>query len=96
MEAHHVPMLHAKRLQLKREALRPCPRTATGVAGTLSTLARAQCCLETPGFPAFSGLTGLAARGSYYTLLYPTTMFGCTIASMLWFDARPIAPETPG
>ena len=44
------------------------------------------------GFPAIPTLTGAAARGSQYLLVYPATMIGCDVDSM-WF--KQMLPEAP-
>jgi choline monooxygenase len=94
MEAYHVPMVHAKTLQkLKREPPPTVPSKGnwcglhTKHEGTRALLA------GDTGFPPIQGLEGLAAVGTYYTLLYPSTMFGCTIDCMWWFEVHPLGPE---
>ena len=44
------------------------------------------------GFPAMSDLTGAAALGAQYLLIYPCTMLGCDVDSM-WF--KQMVPEGP-
>ena len=44
------------------------------------------------GFPPIPTLTGAAARGSQYLLVYPATMIGCDVDSM-WF--KQMLPEGP-
>jgi len=94
MEAYDVPMVHAKSLQkLKREPPPTVPSRGnwcglhTKHQGTRALLA------GDTGFPPIQGLTWLAALGTYYTLLYPNTMFGCTIDCMWWFEVHPLGPE---
>jgi phenylpropionate dioxygenase-like ring-hydroxylating dioxygenase large terminal subunit len=38
-------------------------------------------------------LQGMAAQGSWYPLLYPSTMFGCTYDCMWWLELHPMGPE---
>ncbi len=94
MEAYHVPMVHAKTLQkLKRELPPKVPSDGNWVGihtkheGTRALLA------GDTGFPRIPTLQGLAAEGTYYTLTYPSTMFGCTIDCMWWFEVHPLGPE---
>lgn len=94
MEAYHVPMVHAKTLQkLKREPPPVVPSRGnwcglhTKHQGTRALLA------GDTGFPPMTHLEGLAAQGTYYTLTYPSTMFGCTIDCMWWFEVHPLGPE---
>lgn len=94
MEAYHVPMVHARSLQkLKREPPPTVPSTGnwcglhTKHEGTRALLP------GDTGFPPIPGLQGLAAQGTYYTLTYPSTMFGCTIDCMWWFEVHPLGPE---
>jgi phenylpropionate dioxygenase-like ring-hydroxylating dioxygenase large terminal subunit len=35
----------------------------------------------------------MAAQGSWYPLLYPSTMFGCTYDCMWWLELHPMGPE---
>ncbi len=47
---------------------------------------------DAPGFPPIPTLSGAAARGSQYLLVYPATMIGCDVDSM-WF--KQMVPEGP-
>ncbi|MBJ3776473.1 aromatic ring-hydroxylating oxygenase subunit alpha [Acuticoccus mangrovi] len=94
MEAYHVPMVHAKTLQkLKREMPPKVPSEGNWVGlHTKHTGSRALLAGDT-GFPPIPTLDGLAGQGTYYTLTYPSTMFGCTIDCMWWFEVHPLGPE---
>jgi choline monooxygenase len=94
MEAYHVPMVHAKTLQkLKRELPPTVPSRGNWVGlHTKHEGSRALLAGDT-GFPRIETLEGLAALGTYYTLIYPSTMFGCTIDCMWWFEVHPLGPE---
>lgn len=94
MEAYHVPMVHAKTLQkLKRELPPKVPSEGNWVG--LHTKHEGSRALLTGdvGFPRIEGLEGLAGQGTYYTLTYPSTMYGCTIDCMWWFEVHPLGPE---
>jgi hypothetical protein len=45
------------------------------------------------GFPRIPTLAGKAAKGSYYPLMFPSTMFGCTVDCMWWLELHPITPS---
>jgi phenylpropionate dioxygenase-like ring-hydroxylating dioxygenase large terminal subunit len=94
MEAYHVPMVHARTLQrLKRELPPVVPSTGNWVGlHTKHQGSRALLSGEV-GFPPIATLEGLAAQGSYYTLIYPSTMFGCTIDCMWWLEIHPQGPQ---
>jgi choline monooxygenase len=46
-----------------------------------------------PPFPAISGLSEEARRGTYFSMLLPTTQFALAQDSMWWLQMRPIAPD---
>ena len=43
-------------------------------------------------FPAIEGLSGRAARGTRYTLIYPALIMACTADSMWYFELTPRGP----
>jgi hypothetical protein len=43
------------------------------------------------GFPRIPTLAGKAARGSYYPLIFPSTMFGATTDCMWWLELQPLS-----
>jgi len=43
-------------------------------------------------FPFIQGLTGLAAKGTYFALIYPSTMLGCTRDCAWWLELQPSGP----
>jgi phenylpropionate dioxygenase-like ring-hydroxylating dioxygenase large terminal subunit len=94
MEAYHVAMVHAKSLQKLKRELPPVVPSRGNWCGlhTRHEGSRALLAGDT-GFPRIAGLEGLAAVGTYYTLIYPSTMFGCTIDCMWWFEVHPLGPE---
>ena len=47
---------------------------------------------ETAPFPPVPGLTGRAARGTYFTMLHPATQFACTQDCMWWLRVVPLGP----
>ncbi len=94
MEAYHVAMVHAKSLQKLKREMPPTVPSQGNWCGlhTKHEGSRALLAGQT-GFPPIAHLEGLAAQGSYYTLTYPSTMFGCTIDCMWWFEIHPLGPE---
>jgi phenylpropionate dioxygenase-like ring-hydroxylating dioxygenase large terminal subunit len=47
---------------------------------------------DTSPFPMLARLTGLAAKGTYFALLYPSTMLGCTRDCAWWLELQPAGP----
>jgi hypothetical protein len=43
------------------------------------------------GFPPIEGLRGKAAQGTFYPLIFPSTMLGCTIDCMWFLEIQPLA-----
>lgn len=94
MEAYHVPMVHAKTLQKLKRELPPTVPSRGNWVGLHTKHEGTRALLKGDiGFPSIKTLEGLAAQGTYYTLTYPSTMFGCTIDCMWWFEVHPLGPE---
>ncbi|HTG20775.1 MAG TPA: aromatic ring-hydroxylating dioxygenase subunit alpha [Reyranella sp.] len=94
MEAYHIATVH--RSTLSRQKGKPSEaQPADGEycalfkehKGTRALLA------GDVGFPEMPHLQGMAAQGSWYPLLYPSTMFGCTYDCMWWLELHPMGPE---
>jgi len=94
MEAYHIATVH--RSTLSRQKGKPSEaQPADGEycalfkehKGTRALLA------GDVGFPEMPDLQGMAAQGSWYPLLYPSTMFGCTYDCMWWLELHPMGPE---
>ena len=47
---------------------------------------------ETPVFPHIPTLSGLPLRGTFFTVIYPCTMFGSTQDCMWWLQEIPMGP----
>ena len=47
---------------------------------------------ETASLPPIPSLTGRAAEGTYFVLVYPHTFFGCTRDCMWWMECQPQGP----
>lgn len=46
-----------------------------------------------PPFPPLTGLSPEAQRGTYFSLIFPTTQFAVAQDSMWWLQVRPLAPD---
>jgi len=94
MEAYHIATVH--RSTLSRQKGKPSePQPANGQYCALFKEhkgSRALLAGET-GFPEMDHLEGLPAQGSWYPLMYPSTMFGCTFDCMWWLELHPKGPE---
>ena len=49
---------------------------------------------EHPPFPRIAGISGRAAKGTYFTAVYPCTQFACAVDSMWWLRFTPTGPES--
>ncbi len=94
MESYHIATVH--RSTLSRQKGKPSePQPSNGEycglfkehQGTRALLA------GDTGFPEMTHLEGLPATGSWYPLLYPSTMFGCTYDCMWWLELHPMGPD---
>ncbi|MSP83989.1 MAG: aromatic ring-hydroxylating dioxygenase subunit alpha [Alphaproteobacteria bacterium] len=93
MESYHVPTVHGGTLQKQWRDINP-PIDAHGQYCGLYTRhqgSRALLAGET-GFPYIASLQGDAAAGTYYPLIYPSTMFGCTYDCVWWLELHPMGP----
>jgi phenylpropionate dioxygenase-like ring-hydroxylating dioxygenase large terminal subunit len=94
MESYHIATVH--RSTLSRQKGKPSEPQPSG--GQYCALfkehkgSRALLAGDT-GFPEMEHLRDLAAQGSWYPLLYPSTMFGCTYDCMWWLELHPRGPD---
>jgi phenylpropionate dioxygenase-like ring-hydroxylating dioxygenase large terminal subunit len=94
MEAYHIATVHRSTLSRQKGK----PSEAQPSAGEYCGLfkehkgSRALLAGDT-GFPEMDHLEGLPATGSWYPLLYPSTMFGCTYDCMWWLELHPMGPD---
>jgi phenylpropionate dioxygenase-like ring-hydroxylating dioxygenase large terminal subunit len=93
MEAYHVHTVHKLTLQ-RQKGDEPDVVPANGEYMALYKQHEGSRALLTgdTGFPPIENLTGKAAKGSYYPLINPSTMFGCTIDCMWWLELHPQGP----
>ena len=98
MEAFHVPHVHRKSINKQRGSVQN-DRTFDSTVGNWVAMHKehegSRAILHgQKSFPRIPGLTGKAARGTYYPLIFPTTMLGCTIDCMWYLDIHPLTATT--
>lgn len=92
MEAYHVATVHRSTLS-RQKGVFPTVESSKGQwmalhkehEGTRALLA------GDTGFPRIPTLTGKADKGSYYPLIFPSTMFGATTDCMWWLELQPLS-----
>ena len=96
MESYHVPTVHSKTIQLQKRDINPPLHGKTGQWCGLYTRHSGSRALEVgdTGFPYIPSLSGESAEGTYYILLYPTTMLALTFDCMWWLEVYPTGPQT--
>jgi phenylpropionate dioxygenase-like ring-hydroxylating dioxygenase large terminal subunit len=94
MESYHVPRVHTKTLQRQKRDHNPPILPARGqYCGLYTRHKGSRALLEgMKGFPDIATLEGDSAAGTYYILVYPSTMFGCTYDCMWWLELQPLGP----
>lgn len=92
MEAYHVSTVHRSTLS-RQKGVFPTVVDARGEWMALHKEHEGTRALLTGdiGFPRISSLEGAAAKGSYYPLIFPSTMFGSTIDCMWWLELQPLS-----
>jgi phenylpropionate dioxygenase-like ring-hydroxylating dioxygenase large terminal subunit len=94
MEAYHVPTVHRSTLQRQKGEPPEVQRTKGQWVGLFKEHQGSRALLTgDKGFPPIKSLEGKMARGSLYPLIYPSTMFGCTIDCMWWLELHPRGPD---
>lgn len=94
MESYHVPTVHLKTLQQQKRDHNPPILPERGEFSGLFTRHEGSRALlpGMKGFPFIPTLKGDAAAGTYYILINPSTMFGCTYDCMWWLELHPEGP----
>jgi choline monooxygenase len=92
MEAYHVATVHRSTLS-RQKGVFPTVEPAHGEWMALHKEHEGSRALLTgdTGFPRIPTLSGKAAKGSYYPLIFPSTMFGCTTDCMWWLELHPLS-----
>ena len=91
MEDYHTPVVHKASIG-KQVTTRVSTRGAWDSIHMESEKTIAILPGEPPVFPHFPGLSGLPARGSFFTAVYPATFFGSTHDCMWWLQEIPMGP----
>ena len=91
MESYHVPTVHQHTIQKQKRDHNP-PIAANGQYCGLFTRHEGSRALlpGMQGFPHIETLEGNAAAGSFYILIYPSTMLGLTFDCMWWLELHPL------
>jgi phenylpropionate dioxygenase-like ring-hydroxylating dioxygenase large terminal subunit len=94
MESYHVPTVHAHTIQKQKRTITP-PLFGTGQWCGLYTAHTGSRALEAGdiGFPYIPTLSGPSAAGTYYILIYPSTMLALTFDCMWWLEIHPLGPN---
>ena len=95
MEAYHIPMVHKESISKhKAKKRRAAPTIADGEYVYLYTRQKGSRALMPGevGFPEIATLDGKGQGGSYYPLIYPSTMFCCTQDCMWYLEVHPLGP----
>jgi phenylpropionate dioxygenase-like ring-hydroxylating dioxygenase large terminal subunit len=81
MESYHVPWVHNKTIQKQKRDHNPPILPINGEYSGLLTRHKGSRALlpGMEGFPYIPTLTGDSAEGTYYILINPSTMLGCTL-----------------
>ena len=92
MEAYHVPTVHRSTLQRQKGAFaQPQPTRGAWIALFKEHEGSRALLTGDVGFPRIESLDGNAAKGTYYPLIYPSTMFGATTDCMWWLELHPLS-----
>ena len=90
LEAYHTGMVHRESVGAQREAVIP----TRGDWLCLQVLSETSIAVlgDRPPFPQIATLSPEAARGTYFTMIMPTTQFACAQDCMWWLALRPLGP----
>ncbi len=92
MEAYHVPTVHRSTLQRQKGPhAQKQPTEGEWIALWKEHEGSRALLVGDTGFPFIESLEGQAARGSWYPLIYPSTMFGATRDCMWWLELHPLS-----
>jgi len=94
MEAFHVPHVHRNSINRQRGSVRH-DRTFDATEGNWVVMHKQHegsraVLVGDKSFPALPQLRGKAAMGTYYPLIFPSTMLGCTIDCMWFLEIHPL------
>jgi len=94
MEELHIPTVHRNTIQQNTPMETHAPEEARGqYCALFSTHAGSMALLKgEEGFPPLPSRRGKAATGTYFVMLYPSTMLGVTSDCMWYLELRPLGP----
>ncbi len=97
MEAFHVPHVHRASINRQRGSVKN-DRTFDSTEGNWVVMHKEHegsraVLMGDEGFPRIPGLTGKADRGTFYPLIYPSTMLGCTIDCRWYLEIHPLSVD---
>ena len=94
MEELHIPTVHRKTIQQNTPMETHAPEEARGQYCALFSTHQGSMALlrGDAGFPAIPSRLGKAATGTYFVMLYPSTMLGVTSDCMWYLELRPLGP----
>jgi phenylpropionate dioxygenase-like ring-hydroxylating dioxygenase large terminal subunit len=95
MEAFHVPHVHRASINRQRGSVKN-DRTFDATEGNWVVMHKQHegsraVLVGDASFPPIEGLRAKAALGTYYPLIYPSTMLGCTIDCMWFLEIHPLS-----
>ncbi len=94
MEAYHIATVHRSTLSKQKGSFsQPQPTKGEWIALYKEHLGSRALLSGDTGFPYIASLEGKTVRGSWYPLIYPSTMFGCTYDCMWWLELHPLGPD---
>ena len=98
MEAFHVPHVHRGSINRQRGSVRN-DRTFDATEGNWVVMHKQHegsraVLLGDKTFPSIAGLRAKAGKGTYYPLIFPSTMLGCTVDCMWWLEIHPLSATT--
>jgi phenylpropionate dioxygenase-like ring-hydroxylating dioxygenase large terminal subunit len=96
MEELHIPTVHLKTIQQNTPMETHAPEPAGGqYCALFSTHEGSMALLKgDQGFPTIPSRRGKAATGTYFVMVYPSTMLGVTSDCMWYLELRPLGPTS--
>jgi phenylpropionate dioxygenase-like ring-hydroxylating dioxygenase large terminal subunit len=98
MEAFHVPHVHRASINRQRGSVRN-DRTFDPTHGNWVVMHKEHegtraVLMGDQSFPRIAGLEGKADKGTFYPLIFPSTMLGCTVDCMWFLEIHPLTATT--
>ncbi len=95
MEEYHIATVHRATIQQKTAMETHGPEPPRGQSAILYSEHEGSMALLTgeTGFPPIETLTGRPAHGTYFVLVYPSTMLGLTNDCVWYLELRPQGPR---